>query len=68
MISEVIKLANGMVLVFDEKGEQMPEFQGRYEAVRTKILVRVPKEAKFYHGTWNPLGRRIKGEVPRKEW
>ena len=71
MISEVIRFqGNDMVLVFDEQGEQMPQFQGRYEAVRAKILARAPKEAMFYHGTWNPLGGQnfIKGEVSRKEW
>ena len=72
MISEVIKFSDDMVLVFDEKGEQMPRFQGRYEAVRVKILARAPKEAKFFHGLWNPLGGQhvhfVKGEVPRKEW
>ena len=64
MISEVFKFETGMVLVFDEKGEQMPEFQGKYEDVRVKILARAPKEATFYHGTW-PQGRKL---VPRKEW
>ena len=73
MISEVIRFqGNDMVLVFDEQSEQMPRFQGRYEAVRAKILARAPKEAKFYHGILNPLGGQnvhfIKGEVSRKEW
>jgi hypothetical protein len=65
MISEVIKFQdNGMVLVFDEKGEQIVEFQGKYQDVRVKILARAPKKAKFYHGTW-PQGRSL---VPRREW
>lgn len=65
MISEVIRFQdNDMVLVFDENGEQMPEYQGRYQEVRVKILARAPKEAKFCHGTW-PQGRSL---VPRKEW
>ena len=70
MINEVIRSQNGMVMVFDKKGEQMPEYQGKYDEVRVKILARAPKEAKFYHGTWNPLGGQnfIKGEVSRKEW
>jgi len=70
MISEVIRFSNDMVLVFDEKGEQMPRFQGRYKAVRAKILARAPKEAMFYHGTWNLLGGQnfVEGEVSRKEW
>ena len=70
MISEVIRFSNDMVLVFDEKGEQMPRFQGRYKAVRAKILARAPKEAMFYHGTWNLLGGQnfVEGEVSRKDW
>ena len=64
MINEVIRSQNGMVLVFDEKGEQMVEYQGRYQDARVKILARAPKKAKFYHGTW-PQGRSL---VPRKEW
>ena len=70
MISVVIKFENGMVLVFDENGKQMPEFEGKYQDVRVKILARAPKGAKFYHGTWNLLGGQnfIKGEVSRKEW
>jgi len=56
MISEVIKFQNGMVMVFDEKGKQMPDFQGRYEGVRVKILAHAPRGAKFFHGVWlNPL-------------
>jgi hypothetical protein len=71
MISEVIRFQdNDMVLVFDEQGEQMPRFQGRYEVVKAKILARAPKEAKFFHSVSNPLGGQIfiKGEVPRKGW
>jgi len=65
MINEVIRLDNGMVLVFDENGEQMPEFQRKYQDVRVKILARAPKGAKFYLGTWKePWKER---EVPRKE-
>jgi hypothetical protein len=64
MINQVIRFQNDMVLVFDENGEQIPEFQGRYQDVRVKILARAPKEAKFYLGTW-PQGRSL---VPRKGW
>lgn len=64
MIDHVIKFQNGMVLVFDEKGEQMPEFQGRYEEVRAKILAHTPRSAKFFHGVWNVCHHA----VSRKEW
>jgi len=38
MIKTVIRCTNDMVMVFDEKGEQIPEYQGRYEKVRENIL------------------------------
>lgn len=62
MINEVIRFQNDNVLVFDERGEQIPEFQGKYEDVRVKILARAPRSAEFFHGDWpvNP--------VPRKDW
>jgi len=70
MIREVIRFQDSdNVFVFDENGGQMPRYQGKYQAVRAKILARAPKKAKFYHGTWSdPLGIFTKGEVPRKEW
>ncbi|GAI73310.1 unnamed protein product [marine sediment metagenome] len=76
MINKVIRFQDGMVLVFDEKREQMPELQGRYEQVRVKILARAPRSAKFFHGTWaksTPEHLKAKFVEPlspvlRKEW
>ena len=59
MIKSVIKSEKGMVMVFDEKGEQMPAYQGRYEDVRLKVLVHAPGGTKFFHE------RDI---VARKDW
>ena len=64
MISDVIKFQNGIVMVFDETGEQIPKYQGRYEQVKAEILAHAPKTAKFFHGVWNVSGNA----VPRKEW
>ncbi len=64
MIQQVIRFGNDMVIIFDEKGEQMPEYQGRYEDVRVKILARAPRSAKFFHGDWPA----VNNPVPRKEW
>lgn len=47
MIGTVIVLQNGMVMVFDGEGEQMPEYQGQYEEVRGTILGDAPPEAVF---------------------
>ena len=49
VINSVIKTQSGMVLVFDDKGEQIPEYQGRYEKVRLRILKDAPPSAVFSH-------------------
>ena len=64
MISDVIKFQNGMVMVFDEQGEQIPEYQGRYEEVRDKIMADAPKSARFFRAVWMVSGDAI----PREEW
>ncbi|MBA7624743.1 hypothetical protein ES703_32155 [subsurface metagenome] len=64
MIDEVIKFGNGNVMVFDEKGEQMPQYQGRYDAVKAKILAHAPGSAKFFHSVW----AASLDPVERKEW
>ena len=47
MIRTVIILRNGMVMVFDDEGEQVPEYQGQYEVVRGNILRDAPPGAVF---------------------
>lgn len=64
MIDHVIKFSNGMVIVFDEKGEQLPEYQGRYEEAKDKILADAPPSARFFNAEWMVSG----GEIPREEW
>ena len=49
MIKTIIKLQNDMVMVFDEDGEQVPEHQGCYEAVREELLRDTPGDAVFSH-------------------
>ena len=76
MINEAIRFQNGMVMVFDESGEQMLAYQGRYEEVGAKILAYAPKSAKFFHGTWDrSTPEHLKKKfveplkpVPRREW
>lgn len=64
MIHEVIRFSNDMVMVFDEKGEQLPMYQGRYEEVKAKILAHAPQSAEFYLGDWPRAGH----SVARKDW
>ena len=37
MIAKVIRWQNGMVMVFDEAGQQMPDYQGTWEEKREAI-------------------------------
>ena len=47
VIKSAIKAQNGMVLVFDEKGEQIPKYQGQYEKVKPHIFEQAPPSAVF---------------------
>jgi hypothetical protein len=49
MIKTVIRTANNMVLVFDENGEEMPDFQGYYAEVKEKILQNAGYGSVFNH-------------------
>lgn len=65
MIKTVIKSTDGMVIVFDERGEQIPQYQGRYDEVKESILRDAPPEARFGHFPTGELELRL---VPREEW
>ena len=52
MIDEVIRFSNDIVLVFDEHGEQVPEFQGYYPQVKIKVLAHAPRGTQFLHMDW----------------
>jgi hypothetical protein len=65
MIKTVIKSADGMVMVFDRKGEQIPQYQGKYEAVKILILRDAPPEARF--GCFPNGGEELR-IVPREDW
>ncbi len=49
MIKTVIRSRNDIVMVFDESGEPLPEFQGYYPEVKTRILAAAPEGAVFNH-------------------
>ena len=65
MIKSVIRCPNNMVLIFDEDDEQIPEYQGRYEEVKERILRDAPSEAVFGH--WFDYETDIR-TVSREEW
>ena len=65
MIKTAISFGKSMVMTFDGRGEQMPEYQGRYEVMRKKVLRSAPPDAVFATG-FSDSGE-LK-EVPRSEW
>ena len=65
MIKTVIKSNDNMVIVFDEKGEQIPEYQGLYDEVKEKILKDALPETRFV--VFPDYGTELK-IVPREEW
>lgn len=58
-MQHVILWTNGMVMVFDRYGEQMPEYQGRFEHVQQRIN-------NVFCGTWQygDYNKGILSDVP----
>ena len=65
MIKTVIRSQKNMVMVFDESGEQIPGYQGRYERVKGSILKDAAVDAVFALGFTDTDGLR---KIPREEW
>jgi hypothetical protein len=63
MIKTVIRIKNDMVMVFDESGEQIPEYQGHYEDVKQSILADAPAGSVFNH--W--FGHSLQPDIVRGE-
>lgn len=64
MIGKVILWLNGMVMVFDEVGDQLPEYQGKYTDVKEKILQDATPDTEFCFGKWGDVNI----EVGREHW
>jgi hypothetical protein len=52
MIRSVYKWDNSMVMVFDDDGQQLPEYQGHVARVRARILRDAGDDAEFFSGVW----------------
>ena len=65
MIKTAIKCQNGMVMVFNKKGEQVPQYQGQYQEVKESILKDAPSDAIFVYIFNYESELRI---VPKEEW
>ncbi len=64
-IKTVIRSPGDMVMVFAGRGEQIPEYQGQYQAVKDSILKNAPLNAVFAYFSGSNPGFR---QVPREEW
>jgi len=65
MIKTVIRSQSNMIMVFDKRGEQIPEYQGHYEEVKERIIKDAPSDAIFAYG-FTDIGELRK--VLREEW
>ena len=65
MIRIAIRFMNNMVLVVDEEGEQIPEYQGQYDELKGSILRDAPPDTVFAHGFTDDGKLR---DVPKGEW
>ena len=65
MIKIVIRCQNNMVMVFDRRGRQIPDYQGQYQKVKESILRDALPDAVFAHG-FTPAGKPR--EISREEW
>lgn len=65
MIKTVVRYSNNMVMVFDKKGEQIPEYQGHFQEVKEKILKDAPQNTKFGYFPDDENKLKI---VRREEW
>ena len=65
MIKTVIRCPDDMVMVLDETGEQIPDYQNQYEEVKESILKDAPPDAVFvYMSDSEPELHK----VTREEW
>ncbi len=65
MIKTAIRCPDDMVMVFDNSGEEMPEYQDLYKKVKESILKDAPPNAVFYHMFYSSPALR---KVSREEW
>lgn len=63
-VKRVIRWSNDRVMAFDEKGDQIVELQGPYDAKRDAVLAAADDETVFEHGAWR------EGTIawPRRIW
>ena len=65
MIKTAIRCPSGMLIVFDERGRQVLEYQGQYDEVKEKILKEAPPDTLSGYFLDYDTELRV---VPREEW
>jgi hypothetical protein len=65
MIATAIKTGAGMVMAFDEAGRELPEIQGPYHLVRSRVIERASGATTFKH--WFGIAA-APVVVRREEW
>ena len=65
MIKAAIRMKNDLVMVFDERGEQMPAYQGKYDEVRENVIRDAPPDAVLLHCLGSDVIPEI---VDREAW
>lgn len=61
-VKDVILWSNGMVMVLNKCGDQIPELQGRYLDRREAILDAADRHTKFYLSKWSDWQHEITRE------
>lgn len=53
-IDIVYRFSNGMCMVFDKTGKQMPDYQGKWDDAKWKIIGDLPADAEIKREvSWN---------------
>lgn len=65
MIKTIIRVDGDMVMVFDENGEELPEYQGRFYDVKDSILADASPDSVFKRWTGYVLQPQT---VSRESW
>lgn len=59
MLKNVYLWSNGMVMAFDEQGQQMPDLQGTIEEVHSKVQQAANEGTIWHKGIWRQGTREV---------
>jgi len=68
MIKDVILYSNGIIAVFDEQENQIPELQGSFFETREKLKKEDTEEASFYFTAWVDNTNKVCIPIPRRHF